>query len=95
MAGEKRPDPKRSIGVLSGWDGFLTLARIMLLAAKIDPGQLIVRSRRDADWEQAMRRAEYTICDPLSAQYLPDNIPARVFQVISEDSIREIEALLL
>ncbi|HMO81889.1 MAG TPA: GntR family transcriptional regulator [Pyrinomonadaceae bacterium] len=93
MTGETRPDPDRSIGVLSGWDGFLTLSRIMLLAAKVEPGQLIVRSRNDADWEDALRNVAFVICDPLSARSLPRELPARIFRVVSDESLREVEAL--
>ena len=94
MAGESRPGPNDMVGVVSGWDGFLTLARIMLLAAKVEPGQLVVRSTRDPGWRRAIRGLAFAICDPLTATLLPEGLPSRTFPIVSDDSINEIKALL-
>ncbi len=90
MSGEERPSADDVIAVVSGWDGFLTFARIMLLAAKIDPGNLIVRSTADADWNNAIRTASLIICDSLTADRLHGRAGVRSFSIISDESIDEL-----
>lgn len=90
MSGEERPSADDVIAVVSGWDGFLTFARIMLLAAKIDPGNLIVRSTADDDWNNAIRTASLIICDSLTADQLHGRAGVRSFSIISDESIDEL-----
>jgi hypothetical protein len=83
-----------TIAVVSGWGGFLTFARIMLLAAKVDPGRLIVRSSLDAGWSEAIRTASIVICDSLMADQLDGRSGVRPFRIISDESITELAATL-
>jgi GntR family transcriptional regulator len=94
MAGESRPAANDLIAVVSGWDGFLTFARIMLLAAKIDPGSLIVRSTKDDDWSNAIKNASLVICDSFTGNQLDGRVGVRSFQVVSDESIDEIRSVL-
>jgi hypothetical protein len=94
MSAESRPSPDKIIAVVSGWDGFLTFARIMLLAAKIDPGNLVVRSTREDDWQAAIRGAYLVICDSLTGDQLDGRHGVRSFRIISDESINEIRANL-
>ena len=94
MSGETRPGADEVIAVLSGWDGFLTFARIMLLAAKVDPGRLVIRSTSDDEWESAARNASIVICDALTAEHLNGRRGVRPFPVISDESIAELRTLL-
>lgn len=90
MSGEARPSQNELIAVISGWNGFLTFARIMLLATKIDPGNLIVRSTADQDWDNATRSASLIICDSLTAHRLNGHPNVRAFQIVSDESIDEL-----
>jgi DNA-binding transcriptional regulator YhcF (GntR family) len=94
MSGESRPRENDVIAVVSGWDGFLTFARIMLLAAKIDPGNLIVRSTAEKDWKKSINGASIVICDALTAHSLDGLKSVRSFQVVADESISEIETHL-
>ena len=94
MAGETRPGASDMIAVVSGWDGFLMFARIMLLAAKIDPGNLIVRSTAEDDWTAAIRNASLVICDSLTAIDLDGRASVRSFRIVSDDSLEEVRAAL-
>jgi GntR family transcriptional regulator len=94
MAGETRPAENDLIAVVSGWSGFLTFARIMLLAAKIDPGNLVVRSRNDDDWERAIKAASMIVCDSLTAKLLKRRNGVRAFRVISDESLNELRSAL-
>ena len=91
MSGETRPNPGELVAVVSGWEGFLTFARIMLLAAKIDPGNLIVRSTAEEDWENAIRTSSLVICDSLTAQSLNGRDNVRPFRIIADESVDEIQ----
>ena len=93
MTGQERPDPDATVAVVSGWDGFLTFAKIMLLAAKVDPGRLIVRSTADDGWRDAIGSAAIVICDSLTAENLDGIAPTariRKFQIVSDESVLEL-----
>jgi hypothetical protein len=94
MSGQARPAADEVVAVVSGWEGFLDFARIMLLAAKIDPGRLIVRSTSDEGWRDAIRHASIIICDTHTAGGLDPNRTIRQFQIISDESLAEIADLL-
>ena len=90
MSGETRPGPDELVAVASGWDGFLTFARIMLLAAKIDPAAIVIRSTADEGWRTAVKNAAVIVCDSYTASQLDGLAAVRPFRVVSEDSINEL-----
>jgi GntR family transcriptional regulator len=90
MKGQIRPAENEIIAVASGWNDFLTFARVMLLAARIEPGSLIVRSTRDEGWLEAVSAASLVICDPLTANVLERGANTRVFRIIADDSLKEL-----
>lgn len=94
MSGEARPSADELVAVVSGWDGFLTFARIMLLAAKLDPGNLIVRSTRDENWKNAIKTSSIIICDSLAAKNLGGRAGVRPFRIVSDESLAELAAAI-
>jgi len=90
MSGASRPSANDLIAVASGWDGFLAFARIMLLAADIEPGRLVIRSTRDEEWKNSIRSASMIICDTLTANDLSDLGNVRTFRVVSDESLAEL-----
>ena len=90
MSGETRPGPDDLVAVASGWDGFLTFARIMLLAAKVDPAAIVIRSTADDGWRTAVKNAAVIVCDSYTASQLDGLSSVRPFRVISEASIDEL-----
>jgi len=94
LSTNKRPSADDVIAVASSWDGFLSMAKVMLLAAKIQPGNLIVRSARDDGWRDAVDSASVLICDARTASTLPKNGALRVFRLIADSSIEEIRNAL-
>lgn len=94
LKGENRPSETEAIAVVSGWDGFLTMARILLLAARLEPGQLIIRSRNEKGWENAIRTASFVVCDHLTSTLLPKEHRKRIFSLVSESSLTEIREVL-
>jgi GntR family transcriptional regulator len=95
LASHRRPSAADRLAVVSGWDGFLSIAKTMLLAAKVEPGCLTIRSTRSEGWLEAVNSASIVICDPLTASRLDANSPkCRVFRLIAPDSLSEIRAAL-
>lgn len=87
LSAETRPAENETIAVASGWDGFLTIARVMLTAAQIKPGNIVIRSTRDEDWQDTVSRAAFVICDSLTATSLGPESVVKPFSVISDESI--------
>lgn len=90
MAGQNRPGPDEVVAVVSEWEGFLSFARIMLLAANIDPGRLVVRSTADDGWIDSIKRASIIICDSLTTDRLDGSKRIREFRIISDESLEEL-----
>jgi len=94
LSSESRPAEHDMISVVSGWDGFLSMAKILLLAAKIQPGNLIVRSTKTEGWLESAKTASIIVSDSLTASKMADGKAVKVFNVISDDSIDEIKRAL-
>ena len=93
MTGETRPGADDLIAVVSGWENFLTLAKIMLVAARIEPESLIIRSTREENWRKGLGAASMIICDSLTAKKLDGLKNVRVFRLIAEESLAELAQL--
>jgi GntR family transcriptional regulator len=90
MTGETRPTPDDLIAVVSGWENFLILAKTMLVAVKIEPESLIIRSTGEENWLKGLHAASMIICDSLTAKNLSDFENVRPFRLIAEESLSEI-----
>lgn len=90
MQGQDRPRDGDLIAVVSGWDQFVTYARLFLLAAKIDPEVVITRSTADRDWRKASSQASIIICDYLTAKAFGDDKRVKVFSLIADDSLESL-----
>jgi hypothetical protein len=66
----------------------------MLLAADVDPGNLIVRSTADEGWRNAIGHASIVICDSLTAKSLSGLNSLRPFHIVSDPSFVELSGLL-
>jgi hypothetical protein len=94
MTGQVRPGADETVAVVSKWESFLTYGKIMLLAADVDPGNLIVRSTTDEGWKSAISHASVIVCDSLTADSLEGFTGVRPFHIISDPSFAELTALL-
>jgi GntR family transcriptional regulator len=90
MTGETRPTADDLIAVVSGWDNFLVLAKTMLVAARIEPESLLIRSTREENWRKGLSAASMIICDSLTAKNLADLPNVRIFRLIAEESLAEL-----
>lgn len=91
MQGEARPSGDALIAVVSHWERFLSLAKMFLLAARIDPETLILRSTNEENWKRGLQNASLIICDSVTAKEFPDDPRVRVFRVVSNNSINELK----
>ena len=78
------------IGIASGWQDFLKLARTMLNAAGFHPDSLIFRDARKANWQRGLKQTAAVVCDSVTATELPAGCRAIPFPLLSESSIAEL-----
>ncbi len=95
MTGETRPTPDDLIAVVSGWENFLILAKTMLVAVKIEPESLLIRSTREENWRKGLQAASMIICDSLTAKNFSNDKRVRIFQLIAQESLKDLENLLV
>ena len=86
LTGETRPSAEDLIAVASGWDKFISFARLYLLAASIDPYSIISCSTTERGWQKKAVHASMIICDSLTAQKLPNDVRVRIFPLVSQAS---------
>lgn len=94
LIGSERPDKTNLIAVVSGWEQFIGFARVYLIAAKIDPEALIIRSTSDDDWKVGLDAAQIVICDSFTAKHFPDDPRVRIFRLISDESMKNLKHAL-
>jgi DNA-binding transcriptional regulator YhcF (GntR family) len=90
LSSEKRPSENDLIAIVSGWEKFVSFAKLFLLAAKIDPEMFIARLTSDRDWKKGIDQAAIIICDPLTAKEFPGDARVRVFPLIAESSLERL-----
>ncbi len=90
MKGETRPTEDDLIAIVSGWETFLVLAKIMLVAARVEPESLLLRSTNEENWRKGLNAASMIICDSLTAKNLSDMQNVRTFRFIADESINEL-----
>jgi DNA-binding transcriptional regulator YhcF (GntR family) len=91
MQGETRPSSDALIAVISHWERFLNLAKMFLVAARIDPETLILRSTNEENWKRGLQNVSLIICDSVTAKEFPNDARVRVFRVISQESLAELK----
>ncbi len=92
MSGRSRPSNSDLIAIISGWEKFLALAKLFLLAANIESDTIITRSPDSPDWTNGLQAASLIICDSLTAKHFPDDDRVRIFPLISDDSLAELRS---
>jgi DNA-binding transcriptional regulator YhcF (GntR family) len=90
MTGKARPSDDDLIAVVSGWENFRTLAKMFLLAARVAPETLVLRSTDEPDWRNGLQKASLIICDSATAKEFPNDERVRVFQLIADSSLKEL-----
>ena len=94
LQGQTRPAPDALVGVASSSPEILRRIRTILAAAGLDPEALEFRDAREAGWRRGLSACQFVITDVVTARRLPAKCVARVFRVISDDSIAELRQFL-
>lgn len=94
MRGQVRPEATDLVGVASHWEKFRRWSLTMLVAVGLGEENLVVRDASRPDWQKGLHSCRFVIADSLTAARLPENIDARVFRLISPESIAELRARL-
>jgi GntR family transcriptional regulator len=92
LQGQRPPSADEIVSVVSRWPQFLEWARVVLVAAGLDPDALNFRDAREEGWSAGLRSSALVITDALTLQGLPAGCPARVFRVIADSSLEELRA---
>ena len=87
LTGKTRPAETDLIGIASGFDDFINLARLFLMAADIPPDSIVTCSTCDNGWFRSMVGVSMIICDTVTAGRLSGDDRVQVFPIISRDSL--------
>lgn len=90
LSGRTRPSAEDLIAIISGWEKFISFAKLFLLAAKIEPDMFVPRLTNDRDWRKGTDQAALIICDSLTAQQFPNDARVQVFPLIAEASLENL-----
>ena len=90
MTGQTRPAADALVAVVSCWPDFLRWGRTILVAAGLDPDALTFRDGREKNWEKGLKSAAFVITDSVMASKVPAGCPIKVFRLISDASLKEI-----
>lgn len=90
LSGQKRPSKNDLIAIVSGWEKFISFAKLFLLAAKIDPEMFITRHTADRNWKKGIDQAAFVICDSVTAKNIGGYSKVRVFPVIAASSLEQL-----
>jgi len=94
LQGQTRPAPDALIGVASSSPEILRRIRTILAAAGLDPDGLAFRDARETGWRRGLNTCQFVITDVVTARRLPAKCTARVFRVLSDASIAELQRFL-
>lgn len=94
VSGQKRPEVDELVAVASRWPDFLRWARAFLTAAGIDPDAISSRDARDKGWQKGLRASVFVITDVVTEKQLPEGCTARVFRIIADSSLAELQELV-
>ncbi len=76
------------LGVVSQWPEFVEIARTMLIAAGLEPEELILTDARQRGWNRGLEQATAILCDACTAHLpgLPRGPRLVVFPLLADDA---------
>jgi GntR family transcriptional regulator len=85
------PAPSRAlVGIASRCDGFLKMARAMLIAAGFSSDVLVIRDAQKQHWQRGLKETAAVVCDSLIAAELPKPCRAIPFPILAEASLADL-----
>ncbi len=92
LRGERLPPPDALISVVSRWADFLNFARVILVAAGVDPAALNFRDARERRWERGLRASAFVITDTVAAREIARSCQMRIFRIIADSSLEDLRS---
>jgi DNA-binding transcriptional regulator YhcF (GntR family) len=90
---QAKPTPDTIISIVSGSADFRRWARAMLIAVGLDPDCLCDVDTATEDWRQRAGAGSLVIADVVAAPGLREGCPAKVFRVVADSCLAEIQRL--
>jgi len=81
------------IGIASRWSEFQRIGRTMIVAAGLNPENLLVRDATRPGWKRGLESTSAVICDIVTAQQLPKKCFPIIFRLLDEASIAQLRAV--
>lgn len=94
VSGYTRPEPEELVAVASRWPDFLRWARAFLVAAGLDPDAMSFRDAREKGWQRGLQACSFVITDVVTAKQLPEGCTERVFRIIADASLNELQEMV-
>jgi GntR family transcriptional regulator len=91
IEGQTKPPPDAAIAVVSRSPEIRLWARAMLIAVGLDPDALSEIDATHAGWQGRVAPNALVVADAIAARELPAGCQSRVFRVIADSSIAELE----
>ncbi len=91
LSGQQPPPADALIIIASRCTEFLRLSRQILVAAGLDTDALDFRDARAKNWRRGIAQSHFVITDVLTAREISPSIEMRVFRIISDSSIAELQ----
>jgi GntR family transcriptional regulator len=94
LASQPVPEPDMLITVVSRWPQFLQWGKTTLVSVGIDINAIELRDARRKGWQRGLPSRKFIITDSLLAQHFPKGANPRVFRIIADESLAELNSKL-
>ncbi|HEX4947709.1 MAG TPA: GntR family transcriptional regulator [Blastocatellia bacterium] len=91
LKNEKRPSPEDLLIVVSAVPDFLDWSRSVLSAIGIDSLSLEFRDANQRGWQRGLEASTFVITETVTEKIIPAGVRARVFKMISDASLAELQ----
>jgi hypothetical protein len=91
LKNEKRPSAEDLLIVVSQYPDFLHWSRAVLSAIGLDPLSLEFRDASKRGWQRGLESSTFVITETITEKIIPPGVKARVFKMLSDQSITELQ----
>jgi hypothetical protein len=91
---QPKPDEHTLITIVSRWPYFLQWAKTTLISVGIDPASIELRDAKRMGWQRGLPSRKFIITDSRLAQQFPKGATPKVFQIIADESLLELNSKL-
>jgi GntR family transcriptional regulator len=92
LESQPKPDPDTLITVVSRWPDFLQWAHTTLVSVGISSDTIELRDARRKGWDRHLSSRKFIITDSFLAQHFPKGCKAKVFPIIADESLAELNS---